>query len=255
MKLFTWCLAALVVLQSFNCSNSVSDGNPAVVDSLPKFSSYIRDSLATVDSLEIHFYIPVNAHAEVTTARPLKGDSSVIFVCAAAFTRLDNGLIDGLFIENGIVIVRNVNRTLGGGIIISSSTSKHVPEILGTEMGARLDSAFVDSMVNIGASFFQQIQMVRDGQSLVFRKDVSRFQRRAICIWHGQPVIIESTLPCTLQKFADVMKNCGIQNALYLDMGSWDEGWFRDENFELHTIGQMRNQTKKQSNWLKFVAG
>lgn len=241
-------------MQSFNCSNSVSGGNSPAVDSLLKSDSYIRDSVATVDSLEIHFYIPVNAHAEVTTTRPLKVDSSVIFVCAAAFTRLDNLQIDGLFIENGKVISRNVNQTLGGGIIVPSTGSKQVPVIFGTEMGAKLDTAFVDSMARIGSSFFQQIQMVRDGQSLVFRKDISRFQRRAICIWHEQPVIIESKLPCTLQKFADVMKNCGVQNALYLDMGSWDEGWFRDENFSLYTIGLMRNQTKKQSNWLKFVA-
>lgn len=257
MKFF----AAILILFSLafvHCGNSVDDSaTDTVVTSdadLKKFPSYIRDSVATVDTLEIHFYIPVNAIADMLTVRPLKSDTGIVFAAAAAFTRLDNGRIDGLFLERGQVITRPVNKTLGGGIVIPHPDSLRQPDIFGTEMGTLLDSAFVDSIAAINASFFQEIQMVRDGQSLVFRKDVSRFQRRAICIYKGEAVIVESTLPCTLQKFADVLKACGIPNALYLDGGSWDEGWFLDEFHERHTIGLLRNETDRQSNWIVFRA-
>lgn len=215
-------------------------------------ASYVRDSSVTIDTLDLRFYIPVNAYAAIETTRPLKSDSTVLFVCAAAFTRLDNGRIDGLFIRNGEVVVRGVNHTLGGGIILHPSDSNRAGSIFGTDMGKQLDSSFIDSLVNMRASFFQQIQMVRDGQALVFRKDKSRFQRRAICFIKGRPVVVETLFPCTLQKFADVLKSGGIQNALYVDMGSWDEGWYRDHFFKMHTIGLMRNQTAKQSNWFVF---
>jgi len=237
-----------------SCIESPVPGNTPQADSSAWTTSYIHDSVATVDALELHFYIPVNAYPTVATTRPLKSDSSVAFVCAAAFTLLDNGKIDGLFIENGNVKVNWVNHTLGGGIIIPDKSSGEKPVIFGTDMGKSLDSSFIDSVAALKASFFQQIQMVRNGEALVFRKDVSLFQRRALCMWHNELVVVETSFPCTLQKFADVLKSCGIQNALYVDMGSWDEGWFRTQHNAVTTIGLMRNQTDKQSNWFVFVA-
>lgn len=249
--LFGLLLSMFVTLQN-SCGDSVATTATDTTGTTALLSSYIRDSVATVDTLELHFYLPVNTYPTLATTRPLKTDSSVVFVCAAAFTLLDNGKIDGLFIENGEVKVNWVNHTLGGGIIIPDKSSNEKPVIFGTGMGKSIDSTFTDSVAALKASFFQQIQMVRDGEALVFRKDKSRFQRRALCIWHNELVVVETSLPCTLQKFADVLKNCGIQNALYVDMGSWDEGWFRQSNNELSTIGLMRNQTPKQSNWFVF---
>jgi hypothetical protein len=254
MKTLIGFLLCLIFTLQNSCSNKTSSENNPQSDTVSSTSKYIRDSIATVDTLELHFYIPVNAYPSVATVRPLKSDSSVVFVCAGAFTLLDNGKIDGLFIDNGSVKVNWINHTLGGGIVIPDPSSDVTPVIFGTDMGKMLDSTFTDSVAAMKASFFQQIQMVRNGEALVFRKDFSLFQRRALCIWHNQLVVIETSLPCTLQKFADVIKNCGIQNALYVDMGSWDEGWFRSHDNTIHTIGLMRNQTAKQSNWFTFVA-
>jgi hypothetical protein len=242
------CFVTMLVAQC-NDSHPAAETETSVADTA---HAYVRDSVVTIDTLDLRFYIPVNGYAAIETTRPLKADSNVLFVCAAAFTRLDNGKVDGLFIENGKIIIREVNHTLGGGIILHPSDSNRAGSIFGTDMGKRLDAAFIDSLVRMRASFFQQIQMVRDGQALVFRKDMSRFQRRAICFVHGRPVVVETLFPCTLQKFADVLKAGGIQNALYVDMGSWDEGWYRDHFLALHTIGLMRNQTAKQSNWFVF---
>jgi hypothetical protein len=247
-------IAALLLACLFACSSSPQDAeNEAPAEQTP-LSSFIRDSAATVDTLDLVFYIPENAYAALTTQRPLKGDSTVIFVCAAAFTLLENDAIDGLFIDSGDVRVSWVNHSLGGGIVIPPPSSDAAVNIFGTDMGKRLDSTFKDSVAKMNGSFFQQIQLVRDGQALRFQKEFSRFQRRALCIWHGALVVVESVQPCTMQKFADVLKSCGIQNALYVDMGSWDEGWFRTRQNQLSKIGLMRNETDRQSNWFVFRA-
>lgn len=243
-------LFGLLFAISYGACNSKEHGSGNGNDSLPVFANYIRDSTACIDSLEVDFYFPVKADLHFTNTRPLHSDSTVLFVCAAAFTRLDNGRIDGLSIIDGTINTRPVNHTLGGGVIFPADSG--LPVIIGTDMGKKLDTAFVDSLCALHASFFQQIQMVRDGQPLVFKKDVSLFQRRALAVYHGVPVIIESKEKCTLQKFAEVLNHCGIRDAVYLDMGSWDEGWFRDEHHAIHTIGLMRNQTDRQSNWLYF---
>ncbi len=245
-------LFPMLMLQ--NCNEAQSSFSAKKNSSTKLNSEFVRDSAATIDTLDVVFYFPENGYSSLTSTRPLKTDDNVLFCCAAAFTLLDNGAIDGLFIENGKTVVSNVNHSLGGGLIISPKQSSTNCTILGTDMGNLLNATFVDSLKKTSSYFFQQIQLVRDGQALVFRKDVSKFQRRAICIFHGKTVIIETKWPCTLQKFANIIKKCGIMNALYVDMGSWDEGWFRDKNNNLHTIGLMRNSTRKQSNWFVFRA-
>ncbi len=218
----------------------------------PPLKSYMLDSSATVDSLELVFYIPVNAYPALTTTRPLRSDSSVVFVCAAAFTLLENDAIDGLFIDGGKIEVKWVNHSLGGGIVLPEKTSNARPNIFGTDMGEKLDSTFKDSICSMQASFFQQIQLVRAGKALRFQREFSRFQRRALCMYHGELVVVESVSGCTMQKFADVLESCGIPNALYVDMGSWDEGWYRKVQHQQPTIGLLRSETDRQSNWFVF---
>lgn len=235
-----------------SCAADSQSGQKIHQQQTPNRTSFIDDSAATVDTLDLIFYFPVNAHAEITSTRPIKADSAVIFVCAAAFTLLENDAIDGLFIDRGNIEIKWVNHGLGGGIVIPDKSSNEKPNILGTDMGKKLDSTFKDSISAMHASFFQQIQLVRDGKALRFQKEFSRFQRRALCIYQGELVVVESVEACTMQKFANVLESCGIPNALYVDMGSWDEGWWRNQSDEMITIGNMRNETDRQSNWFVF---
>ena len=244
---------ALITSCMFADPKAVQNEN-SVSSSAVKRNSFVRDSACTVDSLDIVFYIPENCKAEITNVRPLKSDSSIVLVCAGAFTRLENDAIDGLYIIHGNDINRKVNRGLGGGITIPHDGDVSSCTIAGTEMGSKLDSAFIEKIISDSASFFQQIQLNRDGLPLVFRKDVSLFQRRAICVLHGKAVVAESKIACTLQQFADALDAAGVENSIYLDMGSWDEGWFRRENNEIQTIGLIRTATKRQSNWFVYRA-
>lgn len=62
--------------------------------------------------------------------------------------------------------------------------------------------------------------MVRDGQALVFRKDVSKFQRRAICDFHGKTIIIEEK-PSTLQSSQKSSKSAEFRMRF---MSTWEAG-------------------------------
>jgi hypothetical protein len=119
-----------------------------------------------------------------------------------------------------------------------------------------LSQGWIDStIIKTKASFFQQLQLVRDTQALRYGKDVSLFQRRAFVEFNNVfafPAVVESESELTLQQFADALAAMKIRNALYLDMGGWDEGWIRTADGKQTTIGLIRSQTARQCNWLVF---
>jgi hypothetical protein len=82
----------------------------------------------------------------------------------------------------------------------------------------------------------------------------SLFQRRALVEFanHRFAVVESASDSLTLQQFADDLIELGAHNALYLDMGDWDEGWYKSGNTVIK-LGNRRTQTAKQSNWLVFA--
>jgi hypothetical protein len=67
----------------------------------------------------------------------------------------------------------------------------------------------------------------------------------------NKTAIIESYEHITLTAFTKDLLELGAVDALYTDMGAWDEGWYRQDN-KLITIGRMKSQTEKQCNWVVF---
>jgi hypothetical protein len=63
--------------------------------------------------------------------------------------------------------------------------------------------------------------------------------------------VIESYEHITLTDYTKDLLELGVTDALYTDMGSWDEGWYRNGN-DIETIGRIRSQTDKQCNWVVF---
>lgn len=187
----------------------------------------------------------------LTNTRPSKADTAIKLCIPAAFTQLDDGSIDGLFIVNGKAIdSKKVNHHLGGGFLIEADKI----QMLGTNDGKILTNTWQDSVCKLNVSFFQQIQMVRNGEALVFNKDQKLFQRRAIVIYaDGNVAMIETKSPITLSEFANDLVRMKVWNAMYTDMGSYDEGWVRDPgNEKIIVIGNNRMETARQSNWLIF---
>jgi hypothetical protein len=182
-----------------------------------------------------------------TLKRPNKNDKSILLCIPAAFTDLANLNVDGLSIENGTVTNRKVNYTLGGAIKIINGDC----EIFPTNKGKLLNDSLIKQLTSRKASLFQQIQLIERSSGAKF-KDKKEFQRRAIVKLKGnKTAVIESFEHITLEAFTRDLLELGVTDALYTDMGSWDEGWYRKGN-EIKTIGRLRTQTGKQSNWVIF---
>lgn len=82
----------------------------------------------------------------------------------------------------------------------------------------------------------------------------SLFQRRALAELAGHRfAVVESEADdLSMQQFGDDLVELGAQRALYLDMGGWDEGWYKDGGHVVK-LGHRRTDTARQSNWLVFT--
>ncbi len=194
---------------------------------------------------------------ELRSTRPSPSDTNLVFSIACAFTRLDNNAIDGIFMQRGKLVQAQLNTTLGGLLMLYPQTKTTAAHI---EIRKREDHEFdtkesVKHFIADSVSCCQQIQLIRDGLPLRFGKDKALFQRRALVIFaNGKTEVIESQNAILLQTFADDLATLGVKNALYTDMGGWDEGWYKpNKSTDIAIIGQMRSHTNRQSNWLVFT--
>lgn len=184
------------------------------------------------------------------TVRPNQNDTTVLLCIAAAFTKLDNYAIDGLYICKGKTGNKNeVNHRLGGAIkIINGECS-----FFGTDKGKLLTDSLITDIEVKKASLFQQILMIENGNVATF-KDTILFLRRGIVLFKdGKTAIAESTTPITLKTFASDLAALGAKDLLYTDMGAWDAGWYRNpSNGNVTALGYDHSQTAHQSNWVVF---
>ncbi len=195
------------------------------------------------------FYKKGNNKLQFVISRPNKTDAKIKLCIAAAFTKLDNYKIDGAYAVKGICNnFSAANKTLGGGILIEGTSVKIFP----TKKGALVNDSLKKTIESNKASFFQQIQMIENGVAAKF-KDNKLFQRRGIAILkNGEIAIVESKNAITLKTFADDLVELKVQQLLYTDMGSWDEGWYKNKEGKTITIGTSLAETDKQSNWVIF---
>ena len=182
-------------------------------------------------------------------SRPEKKDTTIYLCIAGAFTTLDNYSIDGLYISKGKTGNKNIiNHSVGGAIKMINGQC----EIFSSNKGKLLNDSLISEIENKSGSLFQQIQMIENGIAAKF-KDTKLFQRRGIIIFkNGKTAIAESKNAITLKVFADDLAELGTNNLLYTDMGAWDEGWYKNENGKMISLGYNHSETSKQSNWVVF---
>lgn len=214
--------------------------------SLPAFAMEVNDG--TLGSHHYTIYYLDSNNLQFRTTRPDKNDHNLLLCIPAAFTDAYNG-IDGLAITDGKVIASNIDNQVGGAAVILNGDFDIVP----TDGGKLLAGKFIEALRASGGSLFQQFQLVRDGAPESFR-DKSLFQRRAMVTFReGRKAVIESKEPLTLNQFAHDLANQDVLNALYTDMGDWDEGWYRHDDGKLQVIGHVKSATDKQTNWVVFA--
>ena len=191
-----------------------------------------------------------NLAIDVSLMRPSKTDKNILLCVAGAYTDLQTYSVDGLYIDNGKIYNKDkINHTLGGAIKIINGEC----DIFPTQKGKLLNDSLINLIVAKKGSLFQQIQMIEKGIGAKY-KDTKLFQRRAIVKFkNNKTAIIESYEHITLASFTADLIELGAMDALYTDMGAWDEGWYKNPaDNKLMTIGRMKSQTDKQCNWVIF---
>jgi prepilin-type processing-associated H-X9-DG protein len=246
-------ILGLFVLVIFACCANVPGTKNAVSSEqlLENIDSIVHLQKSTIEGTIYARYILTGLSPHLDQVRPSMLDTNIVLSIACAFTRLDNNSIDGLFMHRGQLIQKQINASLGGLLFIDHFGNMRIQKREG--MNIELADT-IARFINDSLSCCQQIQLVRTGESLRFGKDKAFFQRRAVALFaDGHAEIIESTSPILLQRFADDLKTMGVMDAVYTDMGGWDEGWIRfSAKSKPSTIGLMRTQTDRQSNWLYF---
>ena len=195
--------------------------------------------LKPADAVELSFEV----------SRPEKSHEDVLACIPAAFSSKKGG-ISGFYAVSGEPFnLPTMDRAISGAIEFTNGKIR----ILDTNRGALINDEMLKKLKQTKSSMFQQFQLVKDGQPEAFH-DKSNYQRRCIAIMNGgKNAFIESDESITMTDFAKDLAELGVANAVYTDMGPWDEGWYRNpDNGKIVVIGHDRLLTGRQTNWVVF---
>jgi hypothetical protein len=158
------------------------------------------------------------------TSRPSTSDPNVVFSVAAAFTGTTNRVV-GIYVADGTVGNRkSISKGIGGVVIIESGNA----HLLASNKAAVLTPDFTKRVEKNKGSLFQQFLLINDGKPTAF-KDKGKSRRRALVEFKsGKWGVVETSKPITINAVNQELVTMGAKTALYLDMGGWDEGWYRD---------------------------
>lgn len=201
---------------------------------------------------------------------PDRNDSSIIFCCAASFTRKrrfiqkeDN--VAGPYVTKGKY---HCGYEYGDNTSAFVSWNKHWEFISDTTLRGN----FEECCINSGSAFSQMPIIVnyepyrrenaRDflsignwhlykdnyGNILLRRK---KHRYRALCEKDNRLCIVELKKKDTYEKFVYELIDFDIENAIYLDVGrGWSYGWYRDRTGQIHNLDPYVHPFV--SNWLIF---
>ena len=242
-KWFLLSLCSILIVVVFICSRSATNGaykSPIIIETTHGPSGKCDYKIIYKNSARIDFRI----------SRPEINDNHNLLCIPAAYTRLDNDSVDGLCICNGHTHHRHaVNHSLSGVIELVNGECT----IFRSYRGSTLTDSLITSIEKQHGSLFQQTWLLVN-DSCAHYKDSSLFVRRAIVKFNnGKTAIAESSAAITLWTFANDLKALGGKDALYTDMGAWDEGWYKNPgDGKVISLGDNHSQTKRQSNWVVF---
>ena len=187
---------------------------------------------------------------QVVTRRPAIDQPECQLSVAAAYTDLQTTQPLDLLVYQGHL--RQAQATVGwlDGVLTLIDTTLTITRIA---PGQTPPSAVLAQVRRQKGTLLLQELLVYQGQNQKVAGG-SRFQRRALVeLASHRFALIESVSDSlTLQQFGQDLVELGAHNALYLDMGDWDAGWYRQAN-KVVQLGYRRSQTARQSNWLVFV--
>lgn len=250
----------------YSCSESISiksnteevEGIEYQIDSIKNELSYEKQrnmrnnvshpcvSISEIEtpSFALISYEKCGLIVELTNVRPIFNNKT--FFCVPLAYTSPRKSIDGMFILKGNVINSVINNKLTGFCIISN---------YGVTIGDRnsLSDSIINGVVDSDNSLFQQTLLINNS-SLI---DCDLFGekenlRRAIIKYQDVYYVVESHRPVTIREFQKGLLEVGVLSAINLDMGTYSEGWYKDENCNKIKIGEKMWNTNLQTNWLVF---
>jgi len=223
----------------------------SLAQSKPPTYAYV--SLDTVfmkkDTLDcsLVFYTPHNSRVSFTNQRPDSNYKDIALSVACAFTASNLRDVVGDYVCKGELYKHKSDGETGFCLILKDT-------IIIDHLS---DNAIVYKKIaqKNNGSYFQQMLILKDGDTVectIFRKQKPTF-RRCLSIYNGRGVVIESVGRLSFEDFANALKEVGIKDAIYLDAGTWSEGFVRLKDKSIFSIGHLTHNTHRQTNWLRYI--
>lgn len=257
-KITRMLLCYLLSMLAISCSNSSSEDKKSIIDSLnleiesqANYISYLKEKYPLVDVLDIEAgnctiisYKPFGLRLNLKHERPQNNNDNYLCVPAAYTSKQIK--IDGLFIEEGKIISNSTNDLLTGFCIINDSNMLIVER-------DSLSKIQINHIIKNKGSLFQQSLLIKNNE--IFPCDLfgkTKNIRRALIQFDNFYCIGESHRALTIHEFQVALLNIGALNAVNLDMGTWSEGWYKNQKNEKIVIGESFLSTVNQTNWIVF---
>ncbi|GAA4358449.1 hypothetical protein GCM10023185_24180 [Hymenobacter saemangeumensis] len=204
----------------------------------------------TANGNQYSLFHPGDLAIRVVTQRPDAADSRYQLSVAAAYTDLETDQPLDLLIDQGRELQARPRLGFLDGVLTIVGDSLRISRIAKGQPPANPQLQVVRRQH--GTLLLQEL-LLYQGQNL---RDPggSVFQRRALVEFaNGRFAVAESVADAlTMKQFGDDLLELGVRNALYLDMGDWDEGWYK-RGGQVVKLGNRRTETARQSSWLVFV--
>ena len=253
-RLISWVSLALVALLGlamiiFWPRFEASDDVEGVFESRSETVAFhLLDTLTTdspcvvrVDTLVsghlLKLFIPHRASARLVVGDLSEEDRKAVMTFQAADIRADNHEILGEFVLAGEQLATGVSKK-GFCAIVDGKVSVGVGE----------NTPLLAECVANRGYFFRQYPLV-DGGEPVMNKPRNSTVRKALCEMDGQVFVAVSTDKLTLNEFAQVLADFGVNNAIYLIGSDFAYGWSVDKDGSREEFGfeDRRPEYRKQS--------
>jgi hypothetical protein len=206
-------------------------------------------------SVDGHQFLQLKPNAAVhvmllTDSLPGSDDPAELLRVAAAFTGDDLHTVCGDHVVAGNLLRGYDDVTCTGHLLA-----------VGNQVCIRPNNdldASVDAAVAGGGYLFQQCLIVEDGVGYVeripqaIRDRRAHIKYRAACIFDdGSFAVIQGMDEMYCEEFIDGLVRQGVKQALYLDMGTWAYGWYRErKGAPVVELAPRFTNTQYQTNWL-----
>lgn len=198
-----------------------------------------------IDTMKYSFarYVPQNAHYHFQRVKPDSNNTNLLMCVVAAFTSKAPEHVVGTSVSNGKKRIYPTDAETAYCLIVGEEV-----KIEALDSNHKLAIA---RAVKEKGDYFQQMHLIENSEAKACEifKNRATF-RRALAQKEDETHLIESLDRMTIDDFIQSLIFLGYEQAIYLDMGSWSEGWYRNEDNEIIRIGNNWKSSHLQTNWL-----